>query len=384
LHSRLKLRKRDGLRSFRDSVATAEPYHITIVTTAALPWMTGTAVNAMLRAAYCADAGHRVTFCVPWIHPEEQAQIFPGGKTFATPDEQEKNMREWLLARDGEHHDFEVRFYPARLDLVRGSILPLGDTTKWLGNGTRDLCVLEEPEHLNWYHGGENWRKRFKLVVGVVHTNYLSYAQMYQPENALPCKLVNNMVCRSYCDRVVKLSDCLQDFPRSTVCNVHGVRSEFIAEGRRVADRGPGKCFKKGAYFIGKTLWAKGLGLLIDYMSEDRSFRHKHIDVYGEGEDKDEIDAAAKAIGLKVKFLGRRDHSDSSLHAYKVFVNPSRTEVLSTTTAEALAMGKFVVIERHPSNEFFYQFTNTLTYETPAEFRAALDKALSSDSSTND
>lgn len=41
-------------------------------------------------------------------------------------------------------------------------------------------------------------------------------------------------------------------------------------------------------------------------------------------------------------------------------------------------MGKFVVIERNPSNEFFYRFANALTYETKAEFRRALEKALAS------
>ena len=125
-------------------------------------------------------------------------------------------MREWL-AENGEQANFEVCFYPARYDEARGSILPLGDTTKWTGDGARDLCVLEEPEHLNWYHGGRNWRRRFKFVVGVAHTNYVSYAELYQPENVWIVRAINKMCCRAYCDHVIKLSDSLQQqiSPRS-------------------------------------------------------------------------------------------------------------------------------------------------------------------------
>ena len=188
--ARLHFGKRRALRAF----SKLERPEVTIVTTAALPWMTGTAVNALLRAAYLAESGYRVTLCVPWIHPEEQLLVMPKGKLCADPDAQEQLMRTWLSERDGAVAPFDIRFYPARFDVMRGSILPIGDTTRWVGDSC-DLCVLEEPEHLNWYHGGGQWRRCFKLVVGVVHTNYLRYASLYQPENVWVVRLINKLVC---------------------------------------------------------------------------------------------------------------------------------------------------------------------------------------------
>jgi len=79
---------------------------------------------------------------------------------------------------------------------------------------------------------------------------------------------------------------------------------------------------------------------------------------------------------IPVQFPGRIDHSILKEN-FKIFVNPSISEVLCTTTAEALAMGKFVIIPIHPSNKFFMKFPNCLGYRNKLEFAANLRWALS-------
>lgn len=82
---------------------------------------------------------------------------------------------------------------------------------------------------------------------------------------------------------------------------------------------------------------------------------------------------------IPANFVGPKDHAALKFTSHKIFVNPSITEVLCTTSAEALAMGKFVILPRHPSNEFFYQFPNCLAYKDMDEFVSHMKYAMNND-----
>ena len=73
------------------------------------------------------------------------------------------------------------------------------------------------------------------------------------------------------------------------------------------------------------------------------------------------------SCSIPARFLVVVDHAQFKNEPHKIFLNPSTSEVLCTTTAEALAMNKFIIIPKHPSKNFFLQFTNFLSYDTLEE-----------------
>lgn len=279
--------------------------------------------------------------------------------------------------------DFKISFYPGKFQKERRSIMPAGDTSKFISSKDADIAILEEPEHLNWYHHGNRWTRKFNHVVGIVHTNYLEYIKR-EKNGALQAffvKHINNLVTRVHCDKVLRLSAATQELPKSVICNVHGVNPKFLTIGERMAaERENGQeSFSKGAYFLGKMVWAKGYRELIDLLAKQKKdLNGFKLDVYGNGEDAHEVQSTAKKFDLNVNFMKGLDHADDSLHSYKVFINPSVSDVLCTATAEALAMGKFVVCADHPSNDFFMSFPNCLTYNSPQDFVKKVKLAMES------
>ncbi|XVE73906.1 hypothetical protein DITRI_Ditri11bG0156100 [Diplodiscus trichospermus] len=356
--------------------------HIAIFTTASLPWMTGTAVNPLFRAAYLAKGGERkITLVIPWLSLKDQNLVYPNNTTFGSPSEQESYIRQWLEERIAFISGFDICFYPGKFAVDKRSILPVGDISEIIPDEEADIAVLEEPEHLTWFHHGKRWKTKFRLVIGVIHTNYLEYVKREKNGRiqAFLLKHVNSWVVSIYCHKVIRLSAATQDYPRSIICNVHGVNPKFLEIGKKKSEQqhSSNRAFTKGAYYIGKMVWSKGYKELIKLLRDhQKELAGLEVDLYGNGEDSNEVKEATKKLKLTVRVHSGRDHADPLFHDYKVFLNPSTTDVVCTATAEALAMGKIVVCANHPSNDFFRQFPNCQIYDDDNGFVEATRKAL--------
>eukprot|EP00878_Enallax_costatus_P018725 GHUV01019729.1.p1 GENE.GHUV01019729.1~~GHUV01019729.1.p1 ORF type:complete len:327 (+),score=66.40 GHUV01019729.1:368-1348(+) len=287
--SRRKMHRHHKKRDRKPSSLKAPGRSFAVVTTAALPWRTGTSINPMLRAAHLSSDPHRkVMLVVPWIAPEDQGQIYPTGVTFNTQQEQADYILNEARKRTGLPCNFTVKFYGGRYFSSFGSIFPVEDIVKIIPQDMHDVAILEEPEHLNWFQHKSRWTSAFKHVVGIMHTNYLAYVKEGQATgylNAAAVYRVNRWVCRMHCHKNIKLSDAVQRLPHQVTCNVHGVASVFLDIGRAKAAKPPQgqHRFTKGTYFIGKAVWGKGYRELINLGAEFEAARPEPLvlDVIG-------------------------------------------------------------------------------------------------------
>jgi hypothetical protein len=97
-----ELKSKEEAEITRDSDLRLPDRRIWIVTTASLPWRTGTSVNPLARALYLTRGRpkNHVTLVIPWLpEPEDQSKVFGEKCIFNTMEEQEKWIRQYCKER---------------------------------------------------------------------------------------------------------------------------------------------------------------------------------------------------------------------------------------------------------------------------------------------
>jgi hypothetical protein len=182
-----------------------------------------------------------------------------------------------------------IQFYEATYNPSFASIFATVDICAIVPKEHAHVCILEEPEHLNWMRvvqddvdEGETlseqddgnpqemepttatdtttitsttttstiamttsdvvemnqlgWQAKFDFVVGILHTNYDAYVRQYGMGAAFlaasALHALSSLCTRAYCHRVIRLSETLPalDASKEVTCNVHGVLTEFLQD----------------------------------------------------------------------------------------------------------------------------------------------------------
>jgi len=311
---------------------------------------------------------------IPWVgDAASRAKLYGKDTAFASQEEQEIYIRTFCRDRAhcvDEEPKLRIQFYEAMLVEGFGSIFPSVDICSLVPDDEADVCILEEPEHLNWFRvpakdetatstedaivdaieGMEapiademmhdkhelGWAHKFRHSVGILHTNYQAYMTQYAIGTSFIAApaigQLSSIVVRAYCHKVIRLSAVLPSLApnKEVTCNVHGVRSEFLypPEGPINNEKllsTPGSFAP--IYFIGKTIWAKGFDKVLELQDLFRKDTGKYfpIDVYGSGSDE---------IAISRAFFGRSGPPSS----FSKEKTEEPVESLSVTDVQAAAL----------------------------------------------
>ncbi|MGD1850545.1 MAG: hypothetical protein ACFCBU_08010 [Cyanophyceae cyanobacterium] len=361
---------------------------ISIITTAALPSLTGTSINPLLRAAYL-SRDHEVELVLPVCVNRHQTGSYKFGDETAITAASREYLSRSLPDNAWYSKNLTFGFYDAVYKPISKSLYPKRDIKNYPFKG--DTLILEDPIQLLSLPSmlpdprqsvGKSLREKYETVVAINHTNNF-YVLPIIFSNPFQCKIVTwglkflgSRIMNHQCDFEINLSGAIpQLHDVSYTENVNGVHSQFFnRQWRSQQQQRP--MFDN--YFVGKITPLKRVNTLLEWAVEngfklhvygkvadvpDQLPKRMRDDFYGVLRRAHEIFSTIP----NVKFHRETTQPFADLVDHKTFVNPSLSEVLCTTTAEALAMGKFAVMPDHPSNEFFKRFRNARFYHTDAE-----------------
>ncbi|WP_086933209.1 glycosyltransferase [Agarilytica rhodophyticola] len=323
---------------------------VTIITTACLPWFTGTSINPMIKASELSKNNICVKLMVPWLSLEDQKKIY--SVQFNSQKEQLDYINSYL-----DEHNY------SRMDIIfyDGAYIPwygIVPSEKFLDKvPVNNYLILEEIDHLLINKPFAKFlRARPDLrIMGVIHTNYPYYWRKYF--RFLPDFLYKFMIKNIYgvlhyailkrnAHRLVALSPAIDFYRGISYQCLHGVGDEFFHEDsvENMSD----------VYFIGKIIKEKSIDSFIDVAN---ALPDVKFDLWGKF-----FDTYADKFTGNITHRGETAEPSKSLKSYKIFFNPSQSEVLCTTTLEAIAMKKIVILPDVPCNQVFKLYKRAYFY----------------------
>ncbi|MGD1849048.1 MAG: hypothetical protein ACFCBU_00020 [Cyanophyceae cyanobacterium] len=354
------------------------------MTISALPWRTGTSINPLLRAAYLSKE-HKVELVLP------ECKNIPKTSQFKFAEKEDIRQKSFsyldqaLPINKWNRKNITINFYEGIYKSFCDSIYPKKSILDYPFQG--DILIIQDPLQLFLQPSflpdfktlflSYPMKRQYGLVIGIIETNHFYFI----PEitrNSLEAwlwktvlKLLGNFFLSQQCDAIIAVSSTFPRLHKNFIIeNVNGVHDKFFYDNSLTSE-------KKGLYYIGKLTHLKNVDKLLEFAVR---FKLK-IDFFGGILDvprelpKKLRESYDQRMSLCREWL-RTDHinyksqafaPEEKLLSYSTFINFSESEGLCTTTAEALAMGKFVIIPDHPSNDFFKSFKNALIFTKYSE-----------------
>ena len=346
---------------------------ISLISTATIPWFTGPSISSIERLNAIRNEGHKVTLYTPWVEPKNQRIIFSKKLNFNNKEEHLSYIQDYLK-KNNKLID-NIKLYDSYYE--DNSLYPLNSIDNMIE--PCDVLVLEEAEHILWYQTFSSKPKKAKYIVGIIQSNYKERVKyLISPFNLkiqlyrLLLPYYNAYICGKNCDRIISVSRSIEYKGNIIIARVNGVRDIFLQQQNHQ--------FIKDFYYLGAVTWEKNLKELIEYCGICKI----PIDIYGSAindnrSTMEKIIKYSSEHGDYLSFQGSTIEPHKTLASYKTYISCSVTEGYCAVHTEAIAMGKFVIIARHPSNEFFYGYDNVLLFDNPQEFAQCIEYTLNNE-----